>query len=815
MNVERFLKHIQSAREYRNQIVHIEALPERSPTFLDLPESLSPQVRNALQYNDISHFFAHQVEAIDHALAGRDITIATSTASGKTLCYLIPVLEALLEDPGSRFLFLFPTKALTQDQLRVFQQYLRYGFHLTAGSYDGDTPADLRRTLRDKGQMILTNPDMLHQGILPNHTRWSRFFSNLKYIVVDEIHTYRGVFGSNVANVLRRLNRICDHYGSRPTYVCCSATIANPKELGKKLTGRPMQLVQNDTSPKGPKQFVFWNPPPLDIEGVDRASSNMEGMYLLSELIRDRVQTIAFSKTRLGAEIIYRYAQERLQREGTGLAKAVRAYRGGYLPEERREIEKALSSGELLGVSSTNALELGIDIGSLDSCIIVGYPGTIASTWQQAGRAGRRDEESLTIFVAHNSPIDQFFIRNPQYFFGRSPENAIIDPYNPHILLAHLRCAAHELPIRKQDIRYFGEYMEAIMEMLEEDQQVRAIRGQWYWKKGTYPAADVGLRNMSTIIYTILDESKTPRVIGTIDEMAAFSQVHTHAIYLHNGETYFVNDLNTDQKIAHVEKQNVDYYTQSVAESRIQIDFEESHKQWKQNRISLGDVTVTQLVIMFKKIKFQDRNSIGFENLNLPPVTIDTTAFWLVPPQAAARQAQEFGRSVIDGLVGIANVLVEVIPVFTMCDPSDIGSAVDVSNLGVPTLFIYDRYAGGMGFAERAYELIAPILEGALRVIEECPCKYGCPSCVGSAMPPSAFSEVDAGTRDRIPDKEAALIVLHEMLGLPPYVPRYRPLRPVQPPKPAEPVEEPAPAKRLPMNVERKLRKRIRRYSGK
>ena len=537
----------------------------------------------------------------------------------------------------------------------------------------------------------------------------------------------------------------------------------------------------------------------------------------MSALVQERTQTITFVRTRNSAELIFKYCQDELQRQGSGLANMVTAYRGGYLPEDRRKIERKLATGELLGVACTNALELGIDIGGLDACLIVGYPGTIASTWQEAGRAGRKGEESLVVLIMHNSPIDQFLIRNPEYFFGQSPEHAVIDPENPHVLIGHLRCALQELPVNSKDAKLFGEYMPALMELLEEDNQAMKDGTGWRWhgKKG-FPAKDISLRSSSNVIYTITTDGDPPKVIGTIDEISAFEQVHTHAVYLHNGETYFISRLDVEKKIAYAGKQALDYYTQSVEESNIHIDYQEEEKKWKKNRVVLGDVTVNSLTYMFKKIKFHSRESIGYENLDLPEQVIDTTAFWIVPPPAAFSRIKKYNRSIVEALIGLANVLVDVIPVYTMCDQSDIGAVVDSSNLGVSTLFIFDRYPGGMGFSERAYENIKEILPAALRLIEECPCRQGCPSCVGAATPAFALTEIDSGTRGKMPDKEAALVVLHEMLGLKPYIPKYAPpsadtsAEAGSPVPPDEELPE-MPVKKLPPNVERKIRKRVKK----
>ncbi|HHV93371.1 MAG TPA: DEAD/DEAH box helicase, partial [Firmicutes bacterium] len=482
MGVELFLQELLNGRDYRGQAVAVRCLPARKAVYAEPERPLPPELTAALAEMGIKQLYSHQARAVDLIRDGQNVVIVTSTASGKTLCYNLPVLESLLADPSTKALYLFPTKALAQDQLQGLNRWktLIPSLPLVAGTYDGDTPRDLRRRLRDEGNVILTNPDMLHAAILPHHPNWGKFFANLKFIVLDEIHTYRGIFGSNVANVLRRLKRVCRHYQANPQFICCSATIANPVELAEALTGQKMALVDNDGSPKGKKHFVLWNPPLLP-DGLQRRSANAEAKDLMVRLLRQRIQTIAFTRARVVAELIYRYVREELSRFGSGLANSIRAYRGGYLPEERRAIERQLFSGELLGVSCTNALELGIDIGTLDACLIVGFPGTIASVWQQAGRAGRHNEDSLVILIGHNNPIDQYLMQHPQYFFEQTPENAIIDPDNPYIVLGHLRAAAFELPLRVDEERDFGPTAPALLDILAEDRQVVYRGDRWFW----------------------------------------------------------------------------------------------------------------------------------------------------------------------------------------------------------------------------------------------------------------------------------------------------------------------------------------------
>lgn len=835
MNAAKFIDRLVSSRYYRDQIIHVEELPPREAVFGTLDRPVPQAIQSVLTEMGITNLYSHQVSAIDALRSGRDIVVVTSTASGKTLCYNIPVLETLLECPGMRALYMFPTKALAQDQLRGLSRFknINPDLPIMAGTYDGDTPANMRKKLRDEGTIILTNPDMLHQGILPHHPAWSKFFANLRYVVIDEVHTYRGVFGSQVANVVRRLERICRIYGSRPQYVCCSATIANPKEHADRITGRDTLLVDNDGAPKGSKRFVFWNPPFIDDAKMERRSANAEAKDIMAELLKERIQTIAFVRARIVAELLYRYVQEDLQRFGPSLANCVKPYRGGYLPEERREIERQLFSGELLGVTSTNALELGIDVGSLDAAIIVGYPGTIASTWQQAGRAGRSKEESLAVLIGLNTPIDQYMMRHPDYFFGQNPENAIIDPHNPYVTIDHVRVAAYESPITGSDFEWFGEYLPSILEMLEDQKELRRAGNQWFWIGKGYPADDVKLRSMADDSYTIVDTTSDNTVIGSICESSAFEEVYPEAIYLHDGESYYVDNLDLKQKVAYVKKTDTDYFTQSISERRVDIANAEEERSFRQSTLFFGDIAVMTQVFMFKKIKFFSRDSIGYGKIDLPQVTMETSSFWLVPPLETLKLVKDFGREPTEGMLGIANAASAVVPVFAMCDSMDIGTVVDASNTGVTTLFIYDRYPGGVGFAQKCYRDAEQILEACLELIQNCECDNGCPSCVGSPIPPSFINDPDLTSRGKIPDKEAALVLLHDLLGLEPYIPK-KPRPDVldlaggaraagglggqatgssQMPYSVPPMPE---GKPLPINVEMRLRRRLaeKRSSG-
>ncbi len=815
MDAQRFLKELTSSDYYQEQVAFIHHIPSKEAEYGEVSPPLSSEVRQLLAARGINELYSHQASAINEVRQRHHTVIVTGTASGKSLCYLIPALENYIRDGQARALFLYPTKALAQDQLKALNRLSEglCGLKPVMGTYDGDTSVSVRKKLRDQGNFILTNPDMLHQGILPKHPGWSNFFTHLELVVFDEIHTYRGVFGSNVANVIRRLRRICANYGSNPIFVGTSATINNPLQHAESLLGVPMSIIDHDGAPRGSKYFVFWNPPYLDQTKTERRSANSEAAALMTELIRERIPTIAFTKTRVVTELMYRYVQDQLQKHSPTLAKKIRAYRGGYLPEERREIERQLFSGELLGVTSTNALELGIDIGQLEACLLVGYPGTIASTWQQAGRAGRSKEESLVIYIPHQNPIDQYLVKHPNYFFEQSPESAVVDPDNPHLLMGHLRSAAFEAPLGAGDCYQFGSYSPAIMELLAEAGELKQINGKWYWRSAGFPSAEVALRNMSDDTFSIVDITTEPqKVIGTLDEASAYQQIYTEAIYIHDGETYFVKEMNVPQKVSYVQKIEVDYYTQSITEVQITTTEKEIESNWRKSVTGFGDVEVMIKPYLFRKIKFGSRDSIGFGKISLEPSLMQTKAFWVIPPASTLHLVKDFGREPVEGLLGIANVISEVLPFLVMCDTGDIGSMVDLMNNGAPSLFIYDKYPGGIGFAQRSFDKAEQIFQAALELIAACSCEAGCPSCVGSPLPPNPQLDPDTTPKGRIPDKEAALVILHDLLEIAPYIPAPVTIPAVQtganPGVTQENVPYP-PLVRLPDKVEQQLRQKL------
>ena len=752
----------------RGALSHWERLPARPARFGELSLPVPGPLAVALEGQGIARLYTHQVQAIEALRGGLDTVIVTGTASGKSLCYHLPVLERLLASDGGTALYLFPTKALAQDQLqsltRLTAAHPELVRSVRPGVYDGDTQPTTRRRLRDTANLILSNPDMLHQGILPQHSRWAAFLRGLRFVVVDEMHAYRGIFGSHVANVLRRLDRVVRHYRGDFRYVLCSATIRNPGELAASLTGREVRVVDDDGSPRGEKHFVFWNPPFTDSTRVERRSSNAEGSALFGDLVARGAQSLAFTKSRVAAELVYRYARERLERHR--LDDRIRPYRGGYLPEERRGIEKALFSGELRGVVSTNALELGVDIGGLDAVVIIGCPPTLASAWQQAGRAGRKGSPALAVLVAYNEMVDQYLMRQPGYFFGRSPEAAIIDPHNPYILAQQLACAAFELPLAAADATAFGPQTAPILEALEDAGETRTIDGRSYWAKTDFPAARVSLRTISDDTYTIMDRSRDNAVIGTVDGISALELVYPEAVYLHEGETFYVRELDLEQKTAFVEPRQVDYYTQPVLDTNIRVREELQRKDWRGESVRLGEVTYSWQTIALKKVRFHSLDSIGYHPLELPRLTLDTTGFWFAPGEAAWRAVARAGMNPMEGLSGVRNLFVTLLAMLSMCDPADLGGLIDSSNLGRPALFLFDRYPGGLGFAEQGFARLDELAARALEHLSACECESGCPSCVGlPILRPAQQQDPDLGRARAVPGKAAARALLAHWLG--------------------------------------------------
>lgn len=729
MDFESFLSNLTNAADYRGQIAHVARIPAREARYGNLTEPLHPKLEKRLKSAGIERLYSHQAEAINLVLDGSHVVVVTSTASGKTLCYNLPVVHTQLTTPGKNALYLFPTKALAQDQLRKLRE-----FDLTDGPrfgiYDGDTPTSERARIRRNCHTILTNPDMLHVGILPNHTSWAEFFRSLAFVVIDEMHVYRGVFGAHVGNVIRRLRRICRHYGSVPQFIACSATIGNPAELMNKLTGVRAEVVDDDGSPSGEKSFVFWNPPYIG-EG-ERKSANSEAAVLFLKLVNSGIRNITFTKARVVAELIYRYAQNAI--EDPALARRIMSYRGGYTPQQRREIERGLFDGRLIGVTATNALELGVDIGDLEACVLTGYPGTIASAWQQAGRAGRGRGSSLAILVALDNPLDQYLMRNPHYLLDARNEKAILDPYNAYILAEHLLCAAYETPITQLDLPLFGEDAEGILGVIAESKQLTCEGRRWYWSGSGRPASNVNIRSTGANAFVIRDVAHPDSTLGTADEAAAFHVLHEGAVYLHQGESYVVQKLDVAEQVAYVAAQEVDYYTLPRSLTDVKIEDELSSRDQGHGKLHFGEITVTTQVTGYWKRQLMTDITLETLELDLPPRTFCTMALWLTldGPIPADVEARKLGLE--GGIHALEHSLIGMMPLYAMCDRLDIGGASHDNHPQTewPTIFVYDAHPGGVGISEAAYSKADELLDATLQAVDECPCHEGCPSCVQS-----------------------------------------------------------------------------------
>ncbi len=744
--------------EVLTAVHHIPALEAK---FAPVPEWVRAELADAYRAKGVAQLYSHQAAAAAVVHSGRNVVVVTPTASGKTLCYNLPVLNTVLENPDSCALYLFPTKALAQDQLAELHDLsARLDHRFSVFTYDGDTPSDARKAIRERGHIVLSNPDMLHTGILPHHTRWQRLFENLRFVVLDELHTYRGVFGSHLANVLRRLRRIAAFYGSSPQFICSSATIANPGELASRLAEVEFDVIEENGAPAGEKFFIFYNPPVVNrFLGIRRSYIN-EATRVAQEFLKQELQTIVFANSRLHTEVLLTYLQ-RGNPMPPGQPPAVRGYRGGYLPGERREIERGLREGRIRGVVSTNALELGIDVGSLDAAVMAGYPGTIASTWQRAGRAGRRNSASCAVLIASSAPLDQFIVQHPDYFFGRSPEHAFVQPDNLEILVNHLKCAAFELPIAA-DETFGGADLVELCERLAEAGYLHRAGAHWHWTQEAYPADAVSLRSVTSDNFVIVDTTEETEVIGEVDFASALTAVHPKAIYLHQGQQYHVERLDFDQRKAYVKRVDVDYFTDAIRYTQVRVL---ERAAWERIAASAGDanaershgdVLVRSQVVGFKKIKFFTNENVGAGKLELPENEMHTTAFWLTLER---RLMESLPFAVSDrqaGMFGLLRALESVATFLLMCDARDLGTAIGErpSSPGAaieweetpsleeisayaekeffePNLYLYDAYPGGIGFSEPLYQAHDLLLAKTRELIAGCPCEKGCPSCVG------------------------------------------------------------------------------------
>ena len=704
-------------------------VPPREPSLVEFPDALDSRIRTALEKRGISRLYSHQAEAFALSRNGKNVVVVTPTASGKTLCYNLPVFQRIVENPDARALFLYPTKALTYDQLDDLMAWTNaLGKDIGVYSYDGDTPQDARSAVRSRGHIVLSNPDMLHKGILPHHTKWTKLFENLQYVVLDELHTYRGVFGSHVANVFRRLKRICEFYGSNPQFICTSATIANPQQLAENLTGRPFEFIRESGAGEGEKHILFYNPPVVNRQLGIRRSYIQEAKHIAAAFLKRNIAAIVFANSRLMTEILVRYLKEEIE-TGAVREESVVGYRGGYLPNERRRLERGLREGRIRGVVSTNALELGIDIGSLDVSVLAGYPGTVASTWQRIGRAGRRSGTCVAVLVASSTPLDQFIVNHPEYFLNQPPEMGLINPENIHILLNHLQCATFELPFGA-DEKFGGHDVSEILQYLSERGFIHLAGTKWHWTNDTYPADSISLRSVSSDNFVVVETTEDARIIGEVDYSSAFSTLHEKAIYLHQGQQYYVHQLDIPERRAYVRMVDSDYFTDAITYTKVKI-LETMETIGDHNH---GEVHVAHQVVGFKKLKFFTMENVGSGDLNLPTQEMHTTSYWVIVPRPLFEALPYSPAERLNGLYGLAYALANLSCVFLMCDRRDVGSAVDTGVEGAtfqPAIFVYDNFPGGIGLSRPLYEVREQVLAATRQLIQSCSCDDGCPSCVG------------------------------------------------------------------------------------
>jgi DEAD/DEAH box helicase domain-containing protein len=760
MDASAFIQYLKAQPDYNSQMVHIEHIPPREAECAELDEPLAGGLNDCLGEHGISSLYTHQAEAVNNIRQGRNVIVTTSSASGKSLCYNIAVLETLLNEPDGRALYLFPTKALAQDQLRVLRELFSPALLKAEqfATFDGDTPQAERAEIRRQARIILSNPDMLHVGILPNHRNWSRLLRSLRYVVIDEAHIYRGVFGSHVAGVMRRLRRLCQLYGSNPRFICCSATIANPGEHAERLTGLPFIVVDNDGSPHGGKDFVFWEPPIIDRAKSVRRSANSEATNLFTELVSQDIRTLTFARTRRLTELIYTYSRDKLSEIDPFRASQIKPYRAGYLPQERRQIEKELFGGQLMGAVATVALELGIDIGDLDATVLTGYPGSIASTWQQAGRSGRGREGSLSFLIGLDNPLDQYFMHHPESFFQKSFENALVNPDNHYILRAHLLCAAWELPLTSEDEKFFGPLFAQEIAELEKESLLRERKQKWHLSPTiSYPAQAINIRSTSGVNYTVIDTS-SGSLLETVEASVAFFQIHPGAIYLHQGESYLITELDLTGHTAYAVPTDATYYTQTKEIEDLRITKLIQSKNCGPVKVYLGEVEVTNNVVGFKKKAQYTEEVIGEEPLDLPPIRFPTVALWFDLPSEAVARVDKAQLDFAGGLHAAEHAAIAMLPLFTLCDRNDIGGVSTPlhPDTGKAQIFIYDAYPGGIGIAEKGFELIEKLWQTTLDAITACPCQEGCPSCIQSPK---------CGNNNKPLDKKAAQILLEGLLG--------------------------------------------------
>ena len=781
LTLAEWLGRIENNRRFLENVTALEHLPESPGSYAPYPAWVHPRLKAVLSREGIERLYSHQAEAIELIRNDKDVVLVTPTASGKTLCYNLPVLQRILEEPDTRALYLFPTKALAQDQMHeVHSLITALAAEIRTYTYDGDTPDDARQAIRKQGHIVITNPDMLHTGILPHHTKWQKLFANLQYVVVDELHVYRGVFGSHLTNILRRLKRICRFYGTDPVFVCCSATVANPREHAERLLERSVALIDKSGAPRGARTFILYNPPIVNRELGIRQSALTPARDIARDLIANHIQTIVFATSRLNVEILTKYLKDHFSKDKPIDDQFVAGYRGGYLPELRRSIEKGLRERAVMGVVSTNALELGIDIGDLEACVMAGYPGSIASTWQQAGRAGRKKDVSVAILIGKSNPMDQFLMENPDYFFSRSPEHCRVNPDNLLILLHHIKCAAFELPFEKGE-RFGREDIEEILDYLAEKGILHRVDERWHWSAESYPANEISLRTVNPENVVVIDttDAGNHRVIAEVDWDSAFTAVHEGAIYMVASQQYHVDTFDVERRKAYVKQVDTDYYTDAMTSTNVRAIDEFDQTTAGRVIVEHGEVQVVRKVVGFKKIKFYTSENVGYGDVTLPENDMHTTSYWFTIPWDLLDTLPYRREELVDGLLGLAYCLHHIAAMLLMADIRDIDRCIGdksgewyvrygrdrrvitanpaastqniMANAFDPTLFLFDAYPGGIGFSELLFEQHDKLLAAARDHIRNCPCDHGCPMCVGPTL------EVGPGA------KQTALAILDLM----------------------------------------------------
>ncbi len=770
MDVQEFLQSLKDDPDYRDQIVHVHTEPARDPVWAPLPKGLSPDIPVFLTDLGIDRLYQHQADAIRTLLEGDNLLLATGTASGKSLCYQIPLLQRMLQDPNATGLLVFPTKALAGDQAEKWNGAVTRlpGIDdprsLFAVPFDGDSNAADRRVARDSARLLVTNPEMIHANLLPGHSRWQRFLHGLNFVVLDEVHTYTGFFGANMANVIRRLDRICEHYGGKPQYVCSSATIGNPNEVAELLVNRPFRVIDTDSSATGTRTFVFWNPPRMkQRQWRGRRSANVEAHELMTALVQRRVPTICFSKARNTAEMIYRYVRERLESKAPGMVSRVIPYRGGYSGKDRRHLERQLRDGELLGVSTTRALELGIDIGMLDACIIVGYPGILNAFLQQAGRAGRGQSNTLCILVGIDTPINQYIMQHPEYVFERPLERIVIDRDNPFVVLGHVHCASAELPVTGVDVQRFGYAAPLALEVLEEYNKVYHGEDIWYHASSEQPAFDVRLRGWGDES-TVVTDVRSGRVIDRLDKYRAMRLFYKDAIYFHQGDTYHVIEHDTDKNLVSVRKTEVSYYTDPATGTAVDhVDSILDQRPFGTGKAFLGEVYARLDTPVYERIRFYTMDRISQHPTELPSIAYEAMAFWIEPPEELMQQVRVAGLDPDSGMMGILLCVSRILPLFLTCDQNDFDWSQGCRNAPWQTMFWFEFYAHGVGNSEQCYDRLEEIMPVALEHLATCDCEDGCPNCTSRLITPYHVRNIELG-EGQVFSRRAAVVVLNSLL---------------------------------------------------